>query len=190
MSPVRESTPERIGRIVVKHAQIAREWRDGGWAPREAQILLAKGDLERLTALASTLSIWLKKSPQGQEEGRLVLGWANLGALVEGTMTWFLCVHEDSYAAAPLIDKHGNRLEPDDIWFARLIRYYQDKVLDRAAVARWSDWLDTVRLHRNAIHAYRRRHLGSPRDLRRAMRRYAAFLADLQSRIPDEPAQS
>lgn len=173
--------------IVQVHRKIGVTWRDGGWAPSEAAALLRKGNLDRLASLAATLAIWAQKPPAEQEEGRLVLGWANLGALVEGTMTWFVCVHADSYAVDPLVNRNGEPIDPDDIWFAKLIELFKKQVLDPAASTRWGKWLDTVRERRNAIHAYHPRDVGSFRELRRAIRAYAEFLTDLQSRIPDEP---
>lgn len=177
-----------ILKIEQAHQSIAADWRDGGWAPPKAAELLRGLNLDRLVSLAASLEIWTKRPPADQEEGRLVLGWANLGALVEGAMCWFLCVHEDSYAASPLVNNRGDIIAPDDIWFARLIEFFVSTVLDPIAAQRWKPWLDNVRERRNAIHAYRRRDIGTFQELRAAIRQYADFLADLQSRIPDEPA--
>ncbi|MGE3779907.1 MAG: hypothetical protein AB7F89_22150 [Pirellulaceae bacterium] len=180
--------PDCILKVKQAHQRIATTWRDGGWAPPKAAELLRGLNLDRLVSLAASLEIWTKRPPADQEEGRLVLSWANLGALVEGTMCWFLCVHEDSYAESPLINKRGDIIAPDDIWFARLIDFFTSTVLDPVAAQRWRSWLDMVRERRNSIHAYRRRDLGTFQELRRAIRQYADFLGDLQSRVPDEPA--
>jgi hypothetical protein len=47
--------------------------------------------------LSSCLRLWIKTPPDRLEDGELILAWANLGSLTEGTMKLFLSVFYHDY---------------------------------------------------------------------------------------------
>src|SRR5262245_1668024 len=66
-------------------------WQDraGGWAPRKAATMLENFRLDRLASLSHNLRLSTQPCSDAEAKGRLILAWANLGILVESTMTWF-----------------------------------------------------------------------------------------------------
>lgn len=183
-----EALKVAIDDIVRVNAFLDDFWGKGGWAPSKAAKLLSESRLDRQTELSRTLSIWLASSGDRDSEGRLILAWANLGALVEGTMKWFLCVFEHNYAAAPQTDRQGNPVEPDDIWFAKLCDYFAANVWSDQQKQQFHNWSHTVRKRRNAIHAYSHNAIGDWDEWRQAVMTYLQFLVDLgfQAPYPDE----
>ena len=105
MATTRPEQPiqEVIDRIVSKNDGIARFWSTArGWAPLDAAKLLSKSRLDLQVSLARTLTLWVPPNVSAQApdvDGRLILGCANLGSLVEGTLKWFLSVYYDNYKA-------------------------------------------------------------------------------------------
>ncbi len=114
--------------IVCVNAFLNDFWGNCGWTSGDAAKLLKESRLDRQFELSRTLAIWLEPPTEHDSEGRLILAWANLGTLVEGTMKWFLCVFANDCANAPELDRKGNRVELDDMWFANLCRYFVRQV--------------------------------------------------------------
>src|ERR1700678_2981907 len=93
---IRSFTNEEVCSAIERETrEIMEFWQHNslGWAPADVSEIFANSVLERQSALAGTLSIWLK----GNSEGELILAWVNLGALVEGLMKLFLCVYLHDY---------------------------------------------------------------------------------------------
>src|SRR5688572_24524864 len=92
-------TPEEtVAAIADKNQRIADFWgRAHGWAPIEAAQLLSAARLDWQVELSRTLASWLDPPDAATVNAELILAWANLGALVEGTMKWFLSVYYDTY---------------------------------------------------------------------------------------------
>lgn len=170
--------------IVVVNEFLNDFWGNGGWATGDAARLLRESRLDRQVELSRTLKIWLETSEDGHIEGRLILAWVNLGALVEGTMKWFLCVFAHDYARNPQTDKHGNPVEPDDVWFAKLCRYFAQDVWAASQKQKFNDWCHTIRKRRNAIHAYTDNDIGNWDEWRQAVVTYLEFLVDLGFQVP------
>lgn len=108
-----------LDRIVSKNEGIAAFWRDAlGWAPLEAAELLSRSRLDWQVALSHTLALWFPRSGADPSDaaapGRLILAWVNLGALVEGSLKWFLSVYYDAYRKdiAALRAKAGALMDP------------------------------------------------------------------------------
>ncbi len=98
---------------------IARETREimdfwqydsNGWAPTDVSEILGKSKLEWQSSLSEALRIWLS----GESEGELILGWANLGALVEGLLKLFLCVYLHDYRKAERVWTGNGQLKTPD----------------------------------------------------------------------------
>jgi hypothetical protein len=166
-----------VDAIALLNNKISTFWRNSyGWAPAEAAELLGRSRLDRQVALSHTLRLWVE--PEAKEgapdlEGRLILGWANLGALVEGSLSWYLCVYYDDFKKS-LPDK-----KPDDKMLADLNDFYRDHVSET-----WWDWIDKVRKRRNAIHAFTDRAVGSLNELEVDVRQYLYFLKELDESVP------
>ncbi len=62
-----------------------------GWAPIETSELLTKSRLDWQVDLSYCLRMWLSEDNR-TTEGHLILAWANLGSLIEGTLKLFISV--------------------------------------------------------------------------------------------------
>ncbi|MEM6676121.1 MAG: hypothetical protein AAF726_24945 [Planctomycetota bacterium] len=178
---------EVVSRIATYNDTIRALWSHAyGWAPDDAAGLLARARLDRVASLSLCLSLWTEAPEvEDQRDGALILGWANLGALTEGTMQWFLSVYRDDYPEDErLVMRDGKRLEPDALVFERLRQLFARHVWTDSEKERWDEWLDRIQARRNSIHAYRDREIGDLGELHRAMREYLAFLRELEGRTP------
>jgi len=119
-------------------------------------------------------------------EGQLILAWANLGALVEGTMKLFLTVHYDDY----LNDKntpHNNRgslVAPEKLVLEALRVFFQKAVWPEEEAAEIREWVAMVQAKRNSIHAFAERDIGTHDDFVRALQRYLKFLDNVDQSLP------
>src|SRR4030095_10017067 len=88
-----------IAEIVQITAQVMDEWKDGACAPPKAVELLKRSRLDWLVSLSRSLKLWADDTPRPEDnDGLLILAWANLGSLVEGWMKFILCVWEHAYS--------------------------------------------------------------------------------------------
>jgi hypothetical protein len=160
-----------------------------GWAPIEAAQLLSKARLDWQVSLSRTLLLWvqLRVDPEHLEaDGRLILAWANLGALVEGTLKWFAAVFYDDYLKSThaIRDKRGNIASPDGVQFDRLRQFFLKAEVWLPGEESYDAWILQVQTRRNAIHAFQHRELGSFEEFDHSVRRYHDLLADLDARVP------
>src|SRR5262249_19280698 len=135
-------------------------------------------------SLSHALRLWTEPCSDAEGEGRLILDWANLGILVEGTMTWFLCVWEDAYAQNPMRSRKGFDLDPNRLSFEEMTRFYREDIWVACKRNGWDEWLTKVRVRRNAVHAFNHRELGTWDEFWQAVVRYQEFVAELDSRVP------
>lgn len=191
MSPTVHDEPisrsQVVDEVIRHNRQIADFWRDGarGWAPNKAADLLSGACLDNLGSLSTTLHMWLDDPGTGAESrGRLILAWTNLGALVEGTLTWFLCVWEDAYSQSPLAARSGRPLEADELLFAELCRYYSVHVWVDSEKHGWDSWLNRVRHRRNCIHALGKQDVGTWEEFWTDVVVYRDMVQELDSRVP------
>ena len=175
-----------LDQIIDLNERIRLFWqkRAGGWAPRKAATMLVNSRLDRLVSLSHNLRLWTQRCSDAEDEGRLILAWANLGILVEGTMTWFLCVWEDAYARNPMQSRKGYDLDANRLSFEEMARFYRRHIWVDGQRDEWNDWLTMVREHRNAVHAFNHRELGTWDDFWQAVIRYHEFIGELDSRVP------
>jgi hypothetical protein len=173
-----------LDQIINLNERIRSFWQEraGGWAPRKAATMLENSRLDRLVSLSHSLRLWTKPCSDAEDEGRLILAWANLGILVEGTMTWFLCVLEDAYARNPMQSRKGYNLEANRLSFEEMTRFYRQHIW--VAGDEWDGWTTMVRERRNAVHAFNHRELGTWNEFWQAVIRYHEFIAELDSRVP------
>jgi len=75
-------------------------WGDGyckGWAPDKAFTQLSKARLDRWLSLTYLMNRWFQEKNK-YSQAQQIMGWANLGALLEGLIKLFLTVYIDDYA--------------------------------------------------------------------------------------------
>lgn len=182
--------PGVVREIVRINEKIREEFGSGayGWAPREAADLLAKSRLDRQVALSRCLRMWLRNPRPEDLEGRLILAWVNLGCLVEGSMKFFLSVYMNTYSKNPVQRRQKGKmkgLDPDELELGELREFFaREKVWMDADHRKWDDWILYVQQHRNAIHAYRNRDIGTFQEFHRAVKCYLELLDELESRVP------
>jgi len=173
--------------IICKNREIAEFWsQPHGWAPMEAAELLSKSRLDRQVSLSQTLALWVPPAASATSpdiDGRLILGWANLGALIEGSLKWFLSVYYEDYKNdIKAIRKNGDISEPEGVKLELLRHFFAHSVWIESDD--WDGFIAHVQSRRNSIHSYQDREIGTLTDLKSSIRKYRDFLYDLDSRAP------
>jgi len=180
-----------VSDIVEKICRLNEEIRDfwshaDGWAPSDSLLSLDRSRLDRQVALSHCLAIWDPEEHSNvRREGALILGWANLGALVEGTLKWFLSVYR-TQVPGDAIKRFGNFIGPEEATLEQLRVLYLTHCVwyDDAERRKWDPWLAEIRDRRNAVHAYRDRDIGTYDDLYLAIERYLDLINTLDGRVP------
>ena len=153
-----------------------------GWAPIEAAHLLGKSRLDWQVSLTVCLGKWIEKPSEKEASGSLILAWANLGSLVEGTLKLFLSVYYKDYKNdIDAIKKKGELQDPDVLQLESLRQFFKKKIWDKEP---WDNWIQKIQQRRNAIHAYKDRDIGSHDEFLDDVRNYLKFLRYINSRLP------
>lgn len=175
--------------IVAKNSDLAGFWSQAaGWAPAEAADLLSKSRLDRQQSLSVSLARWAT-GPHPLSEGDLILAWANLGSLVEGTLKLFLCVYYEDYKVDAektkfhkvYDSKTGKPRDPDRLELEGLSQYFKKAEL---LTEEELSWLAKVQARRNAIHSFRHREIGDTVEFLTALGEYYDLLEGIESRLP------
>jgi len=168
------------------HDEIHTFWTNAhGWAPAQAAELLSKSRLDRLVSLAHTLSIWFIEAKREEHDGRLILAWANLGALLEGTLKFFLCVFLSDYRKNPIAkNRREGTIDPDQLTLNDLKGFYEKYVWIESQRKIWSPWLQNMIEVRNSIHAFRDRDIYSFEIFHKRTSEYLDLLIDLFDGVP------
>jgi hypothetical protein len=171
-----------IERIVSLNQGICRFWSQAdGWAPVEAAQLLSKSRLDRQVSLSHCLKMWLQSPADGAESGQIIMGWANLGSLVEGSLKLFLSVWYEAYKQdVDSIKKKGKLQDPDGLQLEPLRNFFKKKIWDTEI----DGWVQHIQHRRNAIHAYQDKEIGSYEELQTYMRKYLDILRYINFRLP------
>lgn len=192
---------EAVDRIIEKNKYLLDVWGNCyGWAPTQAAKLLDESRVDWLVSLSHTLRVWVNDLPNAEDhDGRLILAWANLGSLAEGTMKFFLSIYHHDYEdsvqrgkTSPksiyerLWRKNQKPDEVDGLMFDHLREFFKAEIW-RDSQREWDSWLSSVQQKRNAIHAYRRRDIGSFDEFKANVVKYHEFLDMLAGQLPDEP---
>lgn len=181
---------EVVNRIESLNQGIADFWsKSEGWAPVSAAGLLGKSRLDWQSSLSSSLKLWLRTPPSSLTSGELILAWANLGSLVEGTIKTLLSVFYEDYRAdiQVLIKSNAyNKLkqrphDPDGLSLETLKSYCRKKEL---LGAEGDALVDLVQQRRNAIHAFKDRPVGDDIEFQSAVRGYLKLLRSVNYRLP------
>jgi hypothetical protein len=179
-----------VTRIETLNRNLARFWSKAqGWAPIEAAGLLSKSRLDWQMSLSSSLRLWLRDPPQKMTDGDLILAWANLGSLAEGSLKLFLSVYSEDYrkeieklkADAAANGKKTNLLEtPDTLTLEALKQFFQKhELLTKTDLA----LVELVQQRRNAIHAFKDRPIGTYAEFEK-LRGYLRMLRRIAKGLP------
>lgn len=146
---------EVMERIIHLYTGIQHFWSNAyGWAPFESAQLLNKSQLDWQVSLAMCLKIWVNIPSNGDKIGRLILGWTNLGSLIEGILKLFLSVWYDTYKNdVDAITRKGEIQKPDGLQLEPLRQFFRKRIWDK----NWDTWIQHIQYRRNAIHAYKSR---------------------------------
>jgi len=171
-----------IERIVRLNNGLKNFWSNAyGWAPLEAAQLLSRSRLDWQVSLSMCLKIWLNGSSTPDKTGRLILGWTNLGSLIEGVLKLFLSVWYDIYKSDIDVIKRKDRVqEPDGLSLEPLRQFFRKKIWDET----WDNWIQHIQDRRNAIHAYKSRELGTHSEFLDDIRKYLQLLRYVNFRLP------
>lgn len=177
---------EIVDKIVELNEHIESFWaKSQGWAPIDAANLLSKSRLDWLVSLSHSLYKWKEDPVEKANYGDLILAWANLGALVEGSMKFFLSVFHENYRIDDnALMQRGQQVEPDGAMFNGLRLFFEKSVWNDAELKEKNDWLKEIQGNRNAIHAYRDRDIDDFYSFRLNVKKYLLFLIDLLRRVP------
>lgn len=183
-----ENNAEVVEKIMSLNAKLSAFWASAhGWAPDDAANLLSKSRLDWQVSLSKTLHLWIDRDPM--TDGELILAWANLGALLEGTLKLFFSIFYldfqtdiDALKKANAYDhKKKTHKEPDGLTLEVLRRYVIQKNLFEEA---HQEMFQRVQSRRNAFHAYKDRELGTVIEFRDSVRGYMKFLTHVDLRVP------
>lgn len=179
---------ENVKRIVVIQTGLSEFWKDAdGWAPSNAAALLDKSRLDWLPSLATALNHWSKD--EDLSPGELILAWANLGSLLEGTLKLFLAVYLVDYendaellrSLGKTTRKNGDLKSPDELTLEPIRQFCEKRKLLKAEEL---EFVRQVQNYRNLIHAFKDKPLGTTEYFRKAVGAYLMFIADVAMRLP------
>ena len=146
-----------IERIIKLNTGLSAFWsKASGWAPDGAAALMSKSRLDRQVSLSKCLRIWIDDKTQNIGDGALILAWANLGSLIEGTLKLFLAVYYEDYLndIEAFKDNKGNIIDPDVLTLEKLRVFFNKKNL---WADKWNEFVLNVQRYRNAIHSLKTR---------------------------------
>lgn len=176
------SIVEVVDRIVTINNDLRQFWtKADGWAPIEAAQLLNKSRLDWQVSLSICLKIWVSEPLPDDEDGRLILAWANLGSLVEGTMKLLLSVfYKDYKKDVEAIKKKGKLMDPDGLQLESMRQFFRKRIWGKE----WDVWVQHIQQRRNAIHAYKNREIGTCTEFFDDVRKYLELIRHINSRLP------
>lgn len=179
-----------VSRIAKLNDCLKEFWSNAsGWAPHDAAELMSKSRLDRQASLSRSLRHWIVEPPADLEDGDLILGWTNVGSLIEGTIKLFLAVYYQDYKKDIETLKQTNAwhktkeklLDPDGLMLDVLIDYCEKaNLLDQEE----RTLVRLVQARRNAIHAFKDRPIGTGIELHSAIKEYLTMLRRIANALP------
>jgi len=169
-----------IGQIIHINMKIAKIWSNAkGWAPDEVAKLLSRSRLDLQVSLSHTLLLWIKPKVN---DGHIRLAWANIGALLEGSLKWFLAVYYKDYLANPVLDKNRKPVDPDDLKLEQLKQFYAKSI--EHIHNKHKSFIEKAQYRRNGIHTFKNRDIGSQDEVITGICNYLDFLFDIEVSVP------
>jgi len=152
-----------------------------GWAPIEAANLLDKSRLDRQVSLSRCLKLWTATCSPEVQDGHLILAWANLGSLIEGSMKLFLSVWYKTYKFdIDAVTRKGKLQEPDGLQLEPLRQFFKKRIWDKTL----DGFIQNIQKRRNAIHAFKHRNIGTKNEFFDNVRKYLIILRYINYRLP------
>lgn len=175
-----------IDRIIALNRALARFWGTGGWASGKPAQVLSQSRLDWQVSLSHALKFWVQRPSGELESAHQILGYVNLGSLVEGVLKLCLSVWYYSYETNENVKTNakGDIVDPDRLKFEDLKQFFKKSVWVSGLDDNWDRWLDRIQARRNAIHAYRDRPIGTYGELVEDIRHYLRFLCRVNSTLP------
>lgn len=177
-----------IHRIVTLNERLNKFWSSSkGWAPVDAADLLGRSRLDWQVSLSHSLTRWINTPTANEIFAVQILGYANVGALVEGTLKLFLCVYYEDYKAdidAIKENKKNKLIDPDAAMFEKIRQFYKKSVWIDSPRDNWDPWIHHIQMRRNSIHAFKDRNIGTHNELVMDIRRYLVFVRRINSQLP------
>lgn len=184
------SYKETVNKLTELHIGVCGFWsRSDGWSPKENLELLDKSRLDWLVSLSKSMHRWDDELFIKEEDGDLILAWANLGALVEGALKLFLSIYLHDYIKSDKkIMVRGTEKLPDVGMFENLKQYFKSEVWIDSEKNEKTKWLSEIQYKRNAIHAYQNKNIGTREEFIKKTNEFLRFYIDLFTRVnyPDD----
>jgi len=152
-----------------------------GWAP--SADLISKSRLDNQVSLSHTLKFWIEQKEEQGENGRLILAWANLGALIEGTLKLYLCVWHNDYSNDEFAYKKKNKQlqDPDSLVLEKLRVFFNKRDLWSPE---WNSYVLNIQQKRNAIHAFQGKDIGTFEEFYSCLPAYLEMLRYFNLGLP------
>lgn len=183
---------EVVGRIINLTEGLTAFWAHAhGWASVESAHLLSKSRLDWQASLTRQLHLFLRFE-HTDESGALILAWATLGSLVEGTLKLFLSVWYEDYLADPIVDRKDKPVSPDGVTLEVLKVFFASKVWPKETREHWVAageldrilWISKIQQRRNAVHAFKDRDIGNFAEFYQELRNYLVFMRFITNTFP------
>ncbi len=174
---------DTLNTIIKMNTDMSMFWSNAyEWASKDAADLMNKSRLDRQVSLSYCLKFWFRDIPKDAKDGSLILAWANLGSLIEGSLKLFLSVYYEDYKENINVLKNKKGLKkPDILMLGELKKFFKkNDILDN----NWIEYIEYVRQRRNAIHAFEDRNIGSYTELRECVEQYLELLFDIKALLP------
>ena len=180
--PSNMSVDDVIERIIMLNDGLRKFWGSAeGWAPIEVAKLLNKSRLDRQVSLSRCLKLWTTFSSPEVQDGHLILAWANLGSLIEGSMKLFLSVWYETYKSDIDAIKRKDKLQdPDGLQIEPLRQFFKKRIWDKTL----DGFIQIIQQRRNAIHAFKDRNIGTKNEFFDNVRKYLIILRYINYRLP------
>jgi hypothetical protein len=171
-----------LARIITLNRGLRDFWSSAeGWSPAEPAGALASR-LAWQVSLSEALRMWFPGEKGELTDGQLILAWANLGALIEGTMRMFLALsYADPTQDVSTFRERSTRLIDADLNLERLRRFF---LMRELWSSEWDAYVKQVQSRRNAMHAFQARDLGDAREFEQAVRGYLKLLREINAELP------
>ena len=156
-----------------------------GWAPSDAADLLTRSRLDWQVSLCRSLHRWVDVPDSKDESAVQILGYANIGSLVEGTLKLFLGVFYNDYKSdADAITRRGSIRDPDGLTFEPLRQFFKRRIWGDVPSDDWDPWIQRMQSRRNAIHAFKDREIGTHDELLTDICHYLVFVRRINGQLP------
>jgi hypothetical protein len=173
---------------------ISEKWADfwpksHGWAPPIAADLMKQELMDRQLEMARALKNWPKRLLGKDNQGELILAWANLGSVIEGALKLYMCVFYADWLRdtdAPTKNNGDIKKTPDGskagATFEEIIQFVTKKSLFKEGEI---DFIRLVQKQRNLIHPLKAGIVANRSAFDEAVIHTAALHNDIELRLPD-----